>query len=65
MGITLHVDMSFDPHVVKLLFRCIDCQMIMSITLDDEEDEKDLKDAQNNKLYLQCACGSKCHILRD
>ena len=46
----------------KFLFKCEDCQMIMSVVFDDPED---LENIQEDKIHLECPCGSHCHVLRD
>ncbi len=46
----------------EFLFKCEDCETILSIKLEDEED---LKKVQENKMILECVCGSKCFVLRD
>lgn len=46
----------------KFLFKCEDCSMILSV---DFESEEDLKDIQDDKIELECPCGSKCKVLRD
>ena len=48
--------------VKKFLFRCDACQMILSVDFSDEED---LQDVEDNKIELECPCGSKCKVLRD
>lgn len=45
----------------KFLFRCEDCQTIVSIELLEEE----IKKAQENDLIVECPCGSQCSLLRD
>jgi RNase P subunit RPR2 len=52
----------FDPRKIKFLFRCKECQMILSVEL---EDEIDLKEVREDKMYLECPCGSRCYVLRD
>jgi hypothetical protein len=46
----------------KFLFKCDDCEMIVSVQLDDA---LDLKKASEDKLILECPCGGYCKILRD
>jgi len=46
----------------KFLFRCEDCEMILSV---DFEDEDDLKKVQEDKMALECPCGGRCKVLRD
>jgi len=46
----------------KFLFRCEDCQMIISVDFDDpEEIEKIMED----ELVLQCNCKGYCIIIRN
>lgn len=51
-----------DKH--KVLFRCLDCLMILSIEFD-KEDLDNLENLKDNKMELECACGGICEILRD
>lgn len=45
------------------LFRCDDCQMVLSV---DFEDKEDIEDIQNDKIELECPCHyGKCKVLRD
>lgn len=44
------------------LFRCDECKMILS---SEFEDESDIKDIQDDVLWLECPCGGKSKILRD
>lgn len=46
----------------KFLFKCEDCELILSV---DFENEQDLLDVQDDKVVLECPCGSKCFVLRD
>lgn len=46
----------------KFLFRCEECQMILSV---DFEDEDDIKKVQEDKVALECHCGGYCKVLRD
>lgn len=46
----------------KFLFKCEDCAMIISAGFDDPED---LENIQEDKIHLECPCGSHCHVLRD
>lgn len=52
--------MFLDPKI-SFLFRCEDCAMILSVELEDEDIEK----VRENKLELECPCGSSCKILRN
>ena len=44
------------------LFKCEDCEMILSLDL---EEDKDLERVRNDKMILECPCGGKCFVLRD
>lgn len=46
----------------KFLFKCEECNMIISVNFDDPED---LENVQEDKIHLKCPCGSHCHVLRD
>lgn len=46
----------------KFLFKCEDCQMILSIELEEEED---LKKVQDDEMVLECPCSGHCTVLRD
>jgi hypothetical protein len=46
----------------KFLFKCCDCQMIVSIELEEEED---LTKVHDDKFILECPCGGKSCVLRD
>jgi hypothetical protein len=46
----------------KFLFKCKDCNMILSVELEDEED---LISVQEDKMILECPCEGKCYVLRD
>ena len=59
-GINLYACMFDDKK--KFLFRCKECQMIISVDLEEEED---LKDVHEDKLVLSCPCGGKSYVLRD
>jgi len=52
----------FDEKKLKFLFKCSECQMIVSIDLEDEED---IQNVQDNKLFLDCPCGGKSEVLRN
>jgi hypothetical protein len=52
----------FDDKIHKFLFKCDDCDMIVSIELEDEED---LIKVNEDLFVLECPCGSKSHVLRD
>lgn len=52
----------FNDKKIRFTFRCVDCQVIISSEFDDEED---IEDVRNDKLYLECSCGGKCPLLRD
>lgn len=46
----------------KFLFKCEDCQMILSVDL---EEEKDLEEVQEDKMVLHCPCEGKCYVMRN
>jgi hypothetical protein len=46
----------------KFLFKCEECNMIISVNFDDPED---LENVQEDKIQLECPCGSHCYVLRD
>lgn len=46
----------------KFLFKCSDCEMIVSVEFDDPED---LEKIQEDKIALECPCGGYSKILRD
>ena len=52
----------FNEPKQEFLFRCEECEMILSVTFELEEDLQKVKD---NKMILQCPCGSECKVLRD
>jgi len=52
----------FDDKIHKFLFKCDECDMIVSIELEDEED---LIKVHEDLFVLECPCGSKSHVLRD
>lgn len=52
----------FNDKKIRFTFRCTDCQMIIS---SEFEDEDDIEDVRNDKLYLECLCTGKCSLLRD
>lgn len=45
----------------KFLFRCEDCLMVLSVDFEEE----DFKKIREDKLELECPCGSRCQVLRD
>ena len=47
---------------LKYLFKCADCEMIVSVEIEDEED---LKKVHEDELILDCPCGGKACVLRD
>lgn len=46
----------------KFLFKCEECEMIISAEFDDPED---LEDLQEDKIQLECPCGAHCKVLRN
>ena len=53
---------SDSPKSQKFLFKCEECQMILSVSLEDKED---LKKVNDNEMYLECPCSGICKILRN
>jgi hypothetical protein len=54
--------MTIDFFKRKFLFRCDECEMIISIEFDDDED---IKDAENGDFKLECVCGGHSSLLRN
>ena len=52
----------FSNTKIKFLFRCDDCQMILSVEFEDKED---LDKVQEDKMILECPCNGHCIVLRD
>lgn len=52
----------FDNKKQKFLFKCEDCEMILSIELEDKED---LEKFHDDKFILECPCGGRSCPLRD
>ena len=52
----------FSEILRKFLFKCQDCEMILSVDLEEDED---LEKVQENKMVLECPCGGECTVLRD
>ncbi len=46
----------------KYLFKCDKCNSLITISL---EDERDIKDASEDNILLECPCGGYYFILRD
>jgi len=46
----------------KFLFKCEECEVILSVEFDDEDD---IKKVQEDKVDLECPCGGYCKVLRD
>lgn len=46
----------------KFLFKCEDCEMIVSVEFDNLEDVEKI---QEDKIVLECSCGKFSKILRD
>lgn len=44
------------------LFRCLECQKMISIELEEKED---IEKATNGILILECGCGGDCEVLLD
>lgn len=51
-----------DCNKQSFLFRCEDCEMIVSVTIDDEED---LEKIRENKMELECPCKGISRVLLD
>ncbi len=45
----------------EFLFRCDDCQMVLIVKIDKEDEAK----VNDNKMNLQCPCQGTCRVLRD
>ena len=45
-----------------VLVRCEDCQMLLSVDLENDDDIEKMND---NELELDCVCGGQCAALRD
>lgn len=52
----------FSSNARKFLFKCEDCEMIMAVEFEDQED---LDKVQDDKMFLECPCDGICKILRD
>lgn len=52
----------FNDLIRKYLFKCEDCQAILSVEFEDPEDFKKI---QEDKIELQCPCGGCSKVLRD
>jgi len=52
----------FGDTKIKYLFKCEECNMILAV---DFEEEEDLKKVQDDKMVLECPCGGPCKVLRD
>jgi len=48
------------PEKFHLLMMCVSCNMILSISLDDKDDIKDLMEGE---LELECPCSGRCKLL--
>jgi hypothetical protein len=46
----------------KFLFRCQECELIVAIDFDLEED---IIKVNNNDMIIDCPCGSFCLVLRN
>jgi len=46
----------------KFLFKCSDCQMIVSVDFDEPDD---IEKVQEDKIVLECPCGAHSKVLRD
>lgn len=52
----------FNQSKREFLFKCDECQMILSVSLEEEDD---LKKVQDGEMVLKCLCDGNCYILRD
>ncbi len=52
----------FDQRVRKFLFKCCECEMILSLELSKEEE---IKAVNENKMLFECVCGGIQEVLRD
>lgn len=52
----------FSESKIKFLFKCKECNLIVSISLDDEVD---IEKVREDETELECPCGGKCVALRD
>jgi len=52
----------FSESKIKFLFKCNDCNLIVSIDLEEEED---IQKVREDETVLECPCGGKCFPLRD
>lgn len=46
----------------KFTFRCETCQALLT---SEFEDERDIDDIREDKLWLECPCDGKAYVLRD
>lgn len=46
----------------SFLFKCDQCEMIVSVELDEESD---IQEAQDDKIVLECPCGGHGIYLRN
>ncbi len=49
-----------DSNKQDFLFKCITCETILSVALSNEDD---IEDVMNDKLSMDCPCGSFCKVL--
>lgn len=49
----------------KFLFKCEDCEMIISAEFDEEKDKDAVEEIMSNIMELECKCGGKSLVLRD
>ena len=52
----------FNELIAHFLFRCEDCESILSLDIEEPED---LEKVRDNKMVVECPCGGKCYVLRD
>lgn len=46
----------------KFLFKCCECEMIVSVEFEKDDD---IKDVANNKVLFECSCGGIQEVLLD
>lgn len=54
--------MTFFSKSRKFLFKCEDCELIVTAEFEDPED---LEKIQKDQIVLECTCKGYCKLLRD
>lgn len=54
--------MAFECKNTKFTFRCEVCKMLLTSEFDDEHDIEDIRE---DKLWLECPCEGRAFLLRD